>query len=36
MKELWALGPERIVFYLHAVDVATQLKRIEKQILPKI
>jgi len=36
MKELWALGPERIVFYIHSVDMATQLKRIEKEILPKI
>ena len=36
MKELWALGPERIVFHIHSVDVATQLKRIEKEILPKI
>lgn len=36
MKELWALGPERIVFYIHSEDAATQLKRIEKEILPKI
>jgi alkanesulfonate monooxygenase SsuD/methylene tetrahydromethanopterin reductase-like flavin-dependent oxidoreductase (luciferase family) len=36
MKELWKLGPDRIVFYIHSADPATQLKRIEKEILPKI